>query len=56
MISLKYGTSEPIYKTETDSQTQKTDLLPRGRGDGDVLNWAIGIDMYTVMCIKLMTD
>ena len=21
-----------------------------------VLNWAIGIDMYTVMCIKLMTD
>ena len=25
-------------------------------GDGGVLNWAIGIDMYTVMCIKLMTD
>ena len=21
-----------------------------------VLNWAIGIDMYTMMCIKLMTD
>ena len=25
-------------------------------GDGGVLNWAIGIDMYTLMCIKLMTD
>ena len=25
-------------------------------GDRGVLNWAIGIDMYTVMCIKLMTD
>ena len=25
-------------------------------GDGDVLNWAIGIDMYTLMCIKLMTN
>ena len=25
-------------------------------GDGGMLNWAIGIDMYTVMCIKLMTD
>ena len=24
-------------------------------GDGGVLNWAIGIDMYTLMCIKLMT-
>ena len=30
---------------------------PRGwGGDGGVLNWAIGIDMYTLMCIKLMTD
>ena len=25
-------------------------------GDGGVLNWAIGIDMYTLMCIKLMTN
>ena len=25
-------------------------------GDGGVLNWAIGIDMYTMMCIKLMTN
>ena len=29
--------------------------LPGG-GDGCVLNWAIGIDMYTLMCIKLMTN
>ena len=26
-----------------------------GGGDGGVLNWVIGIDMYTLMCIKLMT-
>ena len=25
-------------------------------GDGGVLNWAIGIHMYTLMCIKLMTN
>ena len=25
-------------------------------GDGGVLNLVIGIDMYKVMCIKLMTD
>ena len=25
-------------------------------GDGGVLNWAIGIDMYTLMCIKWMTN
>ena len=25
-------------------------------GVGGVLNWVIGIDMYTLMCIKLMTN
>ena len=29
---------------------------PRGGGDGGVLSWAIGIDVYTLMCIKLMTN
>ena len=28
----------------------------RWGGDGGLLNWAIGIDMYTVMCINLMTN
>ena len=28
----------------------------RWGGNGGVLNWAIGIDMYTLMCIKLMTN
>ena len=29
---------------------------PQWGGDGGVLNWAIWIDMYTLMCIKLMTN
>ena len=29
---------------------------PRWGEDGGVLNWVIGIDMYTLMCIKLMTN
>ena len=34
-MDLEYGINEPIYKTETDSQTQRTDLwLPRARMDG----------------------
>ena len=33
MWNLNYGTNEPIYKTETDSQSWRTDLwLPRGEG------------------------
>ena len=31
-------------------------VKPVWGGDGDVLNWAIGIDMYTLMCLKLMTN
>ena len=35
MWNLKYDTNELIYKTETDSQTQKTNLwLPKGKGGG----------------------
>ena len=29
---------------------------PRWGGDGGVLNWAIGIHMYTLICIKMMND
>ena len=28
----------------------------RGGGGGGVMNWEIGIDMYTLMCIKWMTN
>ena len=40
--NLKYDTNELIYKTETDSQTQRTDLwLPvwGGGGGGGGMEW-----------------
>ena len=38
----KYGTNEPFYKTETDSQTWRTDLwLPRKRQEG--VGWTGGL-------------
>ena len=44
---------------DTDVENKLTDTkggkLQWG-GDGGVLNWAIGIDMYTLICIKLMTN
>ena len=34
---LKHGTNKLIYKTETDSQTYKTNLwLPKGKGGGGI--------------------
>ena len=42
MWNLKYGTDEPISKTETDSQTWIADMwLPRGRGSG--MDWEFGV-------------
>lgn len=36
MWNLKYNTNEHIYKTETDSQVQKTNQwIPVGRGSGE---------------------
>ena len=44
---------------DTDVENKRMDSKQGKRpvgGDGGVLNWAIGIDMYTLMCIKLMTN
>ena len=42
--NLKYDTNEPIYKTETDSQTERTDLwLPSGRGGERGMDWEFGV-------------
>ena len=51
MWNLKCDTNQLIYKTETDSQTQKTNLwLPKGKGEG--INQEFGINIYTLLYIK----
>ena len=41
-VESKYGTNEPIYKTETDSQIQRIDLwLPGGNREGE--GWSLGL-------------
>ena len=55
MWNLKNGTNELIYKREIQSQMQKTNVwLPGGRGGG--INWDTGIDIYTVLYIKQITN
>ena len=40
----KNDTNEHIYKMETDSQTQKTNLwLPKEEGRGGGIHWEFGI-------------
>ena len=45
----KNGTDEPICKAETETQMY-------GYGGGGVrMSWDIGIDIYTLLCIKQIT-
>ena len=44
---------------DTDVENKLMDIKggkQRCGGDGGVMNWEIGIDMYTLMCIKSMTN
>ena len=44
MWNLKYDTNEPIYETETDSQTSRTDLwLSRVKGVGEGRTGSLGL-------------
>ena len=54
MWNLKYGTNEPIYKTETDSQTQRTDLwLVRGGGTGVGWIGSLGLEVMETITFKM---
>ena len=47
----KIGTDEPISKAGTEMQKQKTNMTQSGEGDSG-MNWEIGIDIYTLPCVK----
>ena len=51
--NLKNDTNELIYKTEIDSQTQKTTLwLRKGKGGEGGINQEFGNNRYTLLYIK----
>ena len=55
MWNLKFGTNEPIYETETESQTQRTDLwLPSGRWDGGGMDWEFEVGRCKLVYIYMM--
>ena len=57
MWNLKYDTNEFIYKTETDLQTQKTNLqLPKEKEGRGGINQEFGISIYTVLYRKQMKN
>ena len=53
----KNDTNELVYKTELDSQTEKTNLpLPKGKRQGrDKLGVCV-INIYTLLCVNQITN
>ena len=52
----KNGADELICKAEMETQMYTTNLwLPSG-GREVGMNWEIGIDIYTLLCIKAVTN
>ena len=46
----KNGTDEPICKAEIETQTYRTNTwTSRDKGG---INWEIGTDIYTLLCIR----
>ena len=57
MWNLKCDTNELIYETETDSQTERTDLwLPRGRGSRGGMEWEFGISRCELLYIEWINN
>ena len=54
MQNLNYDTNEWIYKTETESETQKTILgLPKGTVGGGGINQELGTSRYNYYIYKV---
>ena len=58
----KNGTDELVCKAKIETQMQRTYIwIPRGQtgrdgGDAGGMNWEIGIEIYTLICIKWLTN
>ena len=56
MLNIENSTYELICKTEKETQMQRANIwTPRGE-EGSGINWEIGIDIYTLLRIKEITN
>ena len=56
-VKSKNGTNEPIYRTETHSQTWRTYLwLPRGREQGMGRTWEFGVSRCQLLHLKWINN
>ena len=52
MWNLKYGTNEPIYRTETDSQNREQTCGCQGGGRREWMDWEFGVSRFKVLHLE----
>ena len=54
MWNLKYGTNEPIYKTETDSDVGNRRVVAKGKGAGEGEGWSGSLGMVDTTILNVI--
>ena len=52
MWNLKYGTNEPTYKTETDSQTENPPVIFAKRARGSGMDWEFSVSKCKLLYLE----
>ena len=52
----KNGTDEPVCKAEIDTDVENKRMDTKGGSEVGGMNWEVGIDIYTLICIKQITN
>ena len=56
MVQMNQFAGQKLRHRCTEQMYRHQGGKAAGVGGSGVMNWVIGIDMYTLMCIKLMTS
>ena len=56
MESEKIGIDDLIYKAEIETDVENKSMDNKGERGGGGMNWEIGIDRYTLICTKWITN
>ena len=54
MWNLKYGTDEPICRTETDSDMESRLVVAKGEGERG-MDWKYGVNRYKLLHLEWMS-
>ena len=56
MWNLKYGTDEPFYRTEIDSDMENRLVVAKGKWGGSGMDWEFGVSRYKLLHLEWISS